>query len=247
MNREFTYKEIDEEGEETLEAIAIADRFNEWMYDTIKPYCRGKILEIGSGIGNISQFFLRDRANLVLSDIRTTYCDTLAQKFSPTHPNIEITQIDLVKMNFLEEYAPFIGQFDTVFALNVVEHIEHDSLALYHIHQLLKPGGTVIILVPAYQTLYNHFDEALGHYRRYTKRTLSQLVNENFELIHQQYFNLAGIMGWFMTGTLMKKKTIPKDQMKLYNKLVPIFKVIDRISGQRIGLSVIQVGRKKLS
>ena len=51
---EFSFKEIDEEGMETLKAISEANKFNEWMYERIAPDCSGKILEIGSGIGNIS-------------------------------------------------------------------------------------------------------------------------------------------------------------------------------------------------
>ncbi|MCC6516189.1 MAG: class I SAM-dependent methyltransferase, partial [Chitinophagales bacterium] len=56
---DFHFKEIDADGQTTLEAIDKADNFNEWMYQTIKPFCKGKVLEIGSGIGNISRYFLR--------------------------------------------------------------------------------------------------------------------------------------------------------------------------------------------
>lgn len=55
--KEFEFKAVDSEGEDTLNTIALAHRFNHWMYCSIKPFCKGKILEIGSGIGNISDFF----------------------------------------------------------------------------------------------------------------------------------------------------------------------------------------------
>ncbi len=80
MNQ-FEYKEVDREGWDTLDAIAGADNFNKWMYETIKPYCIGNILEIGSGIGNISEFFLESNADITLSDIRPVYCNVLKQKF----------------------------------------------------------------------------------------------------------------------------------------------------------------------
>lgn len=243
MSRDFIYEELDIEGKETLESIALANLFNEWMYQTILPHCKGKILEIGSGIGNISEFFLKDKANLVMSDIRENYCSLLREKFSSIN-QVEITKIDLVREQFEQEYKAYLGQFDTVFALNVVEHIKDDQLALENIHSLLKPEGNVIILVPAYQTLYNQFDESLGHYRRYTSKSLSKLVSHKFDLIHNQYFNLAGILGWIVSGKILKKKTIPKDQMKLYNKLVPIFRILDKLVFNKMGLSVIQVGRK---
>ena len=60
--QDFQFKEIDKEGWETLLAISKADRFNRWMYDIIQPFIKGNILEIGSGIGNISQYFLHCRS-----------------------------------------------------------------------------------------------------------------------------------------------------------------------------------------
>jgi hypothetical protein len=54
-----------------------------------------------------------------------------------------------------------------------------------------------------------------------------------------------GIFGWYISGKLQNNKTIPKDQMALYNKLVPIFKIIDLMLLKRVGLSVISVGLKK--
>ena len=71
------YKEVDFEGEETLKAIANANKFNAWMYQTIKAYCEGDILEIGSGIGNISKYFIADKKSITLSDIRSQYRDFL--------------------------------------------------------------------------------------------------------------------------------------------------------------------------
>lgn len=137
-----------------------------------------------------------------------------------------------------------MGKYDTVFALNVVEHIKDDLLALKNCKKLLKRGGHVVILVPAYQWLYNRFDKELEHYRRYTKNNLARLMADaKLLVIHSQYFNLAGMAGWFVSGKILKKKTIPKDQMSLYNKLVPIFKVVDKTLFNKVGLSVIAVGK----
>ena len=69
------YKEFDFEGEETLKSMSLANRLNHWMYSQIKPFVKGKILEIGSGIGNISQYFIEDNTNIELSDIRGQYTD----------------------------------------------------------------------------------------------------------------------------------------------------------------------------
>ena len=243
--KEFEFQEEDKEGQSTLEAIAMADKFNKWMFNTILPFCSDKILEIGSGIGNISQFFLESGLRITLSDIRNNYCDALRQKFYGAKTLDDVLLIDLADQDFEKRYAKYQGAFDTVFSLNVIEHIKDDRLALKNCRYLLKNGGFLIILVPAYQFLYNTFDVELGHYRRYTKSTLRSLFLTNgLDISHSQYFNIMGTLGWFFSGKVLKKKSIPEGQMGLYNTLVPIFKVIDKITLQRFGLSVIVVGRK---
>lgn len=244
MNVEFEHKPIDVEGEETLKAIAAADKFNEWMFDTIAPFCKGNILEIGSGIGNISKIFLDKEFNITLSDIRENYCDILKKDFS-TYKNCKgIVNLDLVDPGFDVKYKSMMSTFDTVFALNVIEHIQDDQLALHNCHKLVSQGGHLIILVPAYQSLYNRFDAELEHYRRYTEDSLAKLIEEKFIIIHKQYFNFAGIAGWVLSGKILKKKTIPSGQMKIYNRLVPVFKFIDKIIMNKVGLSVVQIGKK---
>ncbi len=240
---DFEYKEIDVQGLETLDAISGAHNFNRWMYDTIQPFCSGEVIEIGSGIGNISRFFLENGYRITLSDIRDNYCKKLLE-LKPNYPNlVDVTNMDMVAPDFDMKYARFFNSFDTLFALNVIEHIKDDSLFLQNCRKLLKTNGNIIILAPAYQALYNTFDKELEHFRRYTKPTLSKLVVDNgFTLVHQQYFNMAGIPGWFISGKM--NKTIPKGQMNLYNSLVPIFKIVDKLTLNQIGLSAISVGKK---
>jgi len=238
----FDYKEIDEEGLETLEAITGATKFNKWMYDTIKPYCNGKILEVGSGIGNISEFFIQENKDIVLSDIRNSYLAALNKKY-PDQTNFNL---DLVHPDFNTIYKEHIGQYDTVFALNVIEHIEDDHLALKNIHSLLKKKGRAVILVPAFQQLYNKIDKELFHFRRYTKSTLDKIFDQNlYSKKKSTYFNFTGIFAWFIGGKLMGDSTVKKEKMKLYNALVPVFKIVDLPMKPFAGLSVIQVGEKK--
>lgn len=228
-------KEIDLEGLETLNVIEKANRFNKWMYDTIKLHCKGKILEIGSGIGNISEYFIKDKQDIVLSDLRDNYIEIARNKFEN-----EVLKIDLVNTNFDTNYNHLLGTFDTVFALNVVEHIKDDLQAIANCKKLLKKGGHLIILVPAYQNLFNQFDVELEHYRRYTQKSLKKIINANQLSLKKTFsFNVIGILGWFVTGSILKKKTIPEGQMGLFNKLVPIFKLADVLTFKKIGLSVI--------
>lgn len=231
-------------GFSTLESISGADRFNRWMYDTIKPFCHGRILEIGGGIGNISQCFLTDGEELVISELQDEYCQILKNKFDGYTNLKEVIAMDIVDPDFDIKYFSLFGSFDTIFALNVVEHIADDQKALANCRKLLKKNGNIIILVPAFQTLFNHFDVALGHFRRYTAKTLLPVFKANeYSVIHQQYFNSIGIAGWWVSGNLLKKKVIPEGQMKIYNFFVPVFRIIDRITHRWFGLSVVMVGR----
>jgi 2-polyprenyl-3-methyl-5-hydroxy-6-metoxy-1,4-benzoquinol methylase len=242
-NANFEFKPIDVEGEETLKAIAAADKFNGWMFDTIAPFCKGSVLEVGSGIGNISNFFLENNYDITLSDIRENYCETLQSKFCHFKNCKGVINLDLVDPAFDSKYSSLIGSFDTVFALNVVEHIKDDKLAIANCKKLLKTSGHVIILVPAYNTLYCDLDKELEHYRRYTKKTLRNIITSSFTLMHEQYFNAMGIAGWIYSGKILKIKVIPTKQMKIYNAFVPLFKLIDALLFHKLGLSVIAVGK----
>lgn len=231
---------------ETLTVVSEADQFNLWMFNTIRPFCTGKILEIGSGIGNISSFFINDNQEISLSELRQNYIHILQEKFS-SRPNVNnIFQMDIIDPGFDNKFQKHFGTYDSIYALNIIEHIENDLQGIANCIKLLKPGGHLVILVPAYQYLHNTFDEGLMHYRRYTKQSLKHIMVKNdLDVIHQQYFNLVGILGWWINGTLLRKKIIPSGQMKLYNSLVPMFKFIDRITCNTMGLSLISVGKKQ--
>lgn len=245
IDNTFIFKELDSEGKATLESIASASHFNEWMYDVTSKRLKGRILEIGSGIGNISEYYLRDNRTIVLSDIRDNYCAFLKNRFSNSPSCEDVVKIDLVHADFDKEYSRYFDSFDGIFALNVVEHINNDTQAISNARKLLKKGGRLVVLVPAYQRLYNNFDRALEHYRRYTEGSLKSIFEKNnFQIVHSQYFNFAAIAGWWFSGNILKKKTIPAGQMQLYNMLVPIFKIIDKIVLNKIGISVIVEGVK---
>jgi SAM-dependent methyltransferase len=232
-------------GTDTLTLIAGADKFNRWMYETIKTHCGGKILEIGSGIGNISQFFIKEGAEISLSDIEANYFPQLQEKFGGNKNLKGIQLLDLSDKNLEKNYPELIGAFDTIFALNVVEHIPDHEQAMKNTLKMLKKGGKVVILVPAFQWLYNGFDKQLDHQRRYTQESLRNLLEGNgFDVIHAQYFNVMGVLGWFFSGNILRKKNIPTGQMKLFNELVPLWKVFDFFTQKIMGLSVIQVGVK---
>ena len=242
-SRHFQFKEHDAEGLETLKAIKDADAFNSWMYSQIAPFVESPVLEIGSGIGNISKCCLADGHSLTMTDIRSEYIDFLKDAFSERTE--DILQLDLVDEHFDQNYSSYIGRFKTVFALNVIEHIEDDNRAIQNATKLLCDGGKLIILVPAHAILYNKLDSNLFHFKRYGFRDLSKLMETSplkLEII--KGFNGLGIAAWVYGGLFSRKGVIAGGDMKFYNRLVPIAKWVDKITFFKLGLSLIAVSRK---
>jgi len=242
--KKFEYRDIDQEGLEILDVISSAAKFNRWLYETIAPYCTGKTLEIGSGVGNISDFFITDKKTVYLSDIRGNYRNILEKKFKLDSNSV--LDIDIAHSDFTKTYPTLLSSFDSVFALNVVEHIKDDDLAIKNMLSLLKPRGQMTILVPAYQSLYNDIDVSLEHFRRYTKKSLSALMGKYAPVTKTFYFNATGILAWWISGKILRHKTIPAGEMKLYNTFVPVFKLVDKIVAKQMGLSVVCVIQKPI-
>lgn len=246
MKEHVHAQEDAETGQETLEIFAHTDSFNRWMFGNLSPYCQGHVLEIGSGIGNLSALLLERFDKVTLSDIRGDYCDILGNRFGGNAHLGRVYKLDLGDPELEANFPELQGRFDSILTSNVVEHIRNDSLAIRNCYRLLRPGGRLVVLVPAYNFLYNAFDEHLGHYRRYDRKSLSRLLsNQGFDLLHTHYFNAAGIAGWWFSGVVLGKKKLPGGQLALYNKLVPLIRLGDMVTMRRIGLSIIAVGEKK--
>jgi SAM-dependent methyltransferase len=232
-------------GANTLQVIASAKDFNQWMYQVIKPFIKGRVLEIGSGIGNISSLLVLHHQKVTLSDINADYCNYLQAKFSQ-HPSLEnITSLDLVIPGFPEKYKDLLNSFDTIILLNVIEHIEDHNRAIQNACSLLSKNGVLIVLAPAYQTLYCPLDKGLGHFRRYTKKSMKLLLTSNgFGVASWTYFNCVGIAGWVIFGKILRRKALEAGEVNLYEFLVPLNKIIDKIMHKITGLSIICVGQK---
>jgi SAM-dependent methyltransferase len=206
------------------------------MFDRIRPWVGSTVLEIGSGIGNLSAFLV-DRERVVLTDTREEYLARLRRRFA-NHPNIGVAHLYLP-----DDDRGVAGQrFDTVICLNVLEHVADDTTSLAAIRKLVEPRGRLVLLVPALPAIYGAIDRALGHHRRYTRRDLiAKLDQTGFRLAHMEYFNLAGIAGWWWAGRVLHRQTIPEGSLKLYDALVPLFR-LERLLPWRVGQSLIAVG-----
>ncbi|HLZ45052.1 MAG TPA: class I SAM-dependent methyltransferase, partial [Gemmatimonadales bacterium] len=161
------------------------------MFDRLRPWVGGAVLEIGSGIGNLSTFLL-DAKRLVLTDTREEYLNRLRQRFA------QCANVSVERLYLPNEHAALAGQrFDTIICLNVLEHVDDDIGSLVAIRGMLAADGRLVLLVPALPALYGTMDRALGHHRRYTRRGLGDVFRQTgFRLAHIEYFNLAGVPGW---------------------------------------------------
>ncbi len=200
-----------------LDAFAGAPNFNRWMADTIRPYVGKRVLEIGAGMGNLTRQLLPGRKRYVATDIDHDHLDRLSNRLSH-RPNLEIAELNAA---YPENHEPFQGQMDTVICLNVLEHIEDDLGALQNIRSMLEDGGRAVILVPSGQSIYNSLDEELGHFRRYSEEQLRErMTAAGFEVETVLRFNRASRPGWWLNGTVLKRRTISRMQLKNFDRLV---------------------------
>lgn len=232
----MTHEDSDPIGAATLERLARAPRFNRWLFDRIAPWIGSRVLEIGAGIGNLS-VFLVDRERVVLTDTRADYLDRLRERFAD-RTNMSVARLYLPELD--GELAT--ARFDTIVCLNVLEHVEDDLGGLRVMRTLLAPGGRLVLLVPALPALFGALDEALGHHRRYTPRELrDKFAATGLATTHVEYFNLAAIPGWWLTGRVLRRRLIPAGSLALYDALVPLFR-LERFIPGRVGQSLIAIG-----
>lgn len=227
-------------GEETLHLMSEMETFNQWMFDSIRPYIGQRVLEAGAGIGNFTGRLV-DRDLVVALELEADRVERLRQRFAEyPHVYAEVGDLTDPALLQLSHY-----RFDTVICLNVLEHIEQHVPALTHLHDVLAPGGRLLLLVPAHPALYSSLDQELGHYRRYREGELHALLEQvGFHIERRFYLNLFGVFGWWLNGRVLKRRLLPRGQLGVYERLAPLFRNIEEGLGRRWGLSVVFVAQK---
>jgi 2-polyprenyl-3-methyl-5-hydroxy-6-metoxy-1,4-benzoquinol methylase len=211
-------------GHESLDALAAAPKFNRWMADTIRPWVGQRVLEIGAGMGNMTRQLCARRKLYVATDLDPEHLANLAGSFRH-RPTLRTSRLDAENA---AHYEPYAGQMDTVVCLNVLEHINDDFGTLQRIQTLLEPGGYLILLVPNDPRAYGSIDKEIGHYRRYTMATLTEVVlKAGFDLERMLEFNRVSMPGWRFTGQVLKARTLSTGTLKIFDAFVWLWRRID--------------------
>ncbi len=221
-----------------LEVLGNLENYYDWIVDEFRPFIHGDVLEVGSGAGAISRRIRPLADSLTLLEPSPDLVGLLRDQFDD--PIIPST------FEAYNEGAAQDASFDTIVTVNVVEHIEDDVKAARGFHRVLRPDGSLCIFVPALPFLYSEFDAQVGHFRRYTRRSLSRIARvAGFTDIKTHYFDLPGVAAWLLTVKLMKSTTFNPAMVDLFDKyFVPPTRAIETCCRPLLGKNLILTARR---
>lgn len=220
-----------------LENLKFADRYNGWIFSQIFPYLGHEVLEVGCGNGNFTVLLAEQCSQVVAVDLSEEYVMTAKARLTEKS-GVKVLLADATQTQWTRS-------FDTIVMLDVLEHIESDVETLRLLRKCLKPGGKLIVKVPALDCLYSNMDKAIGHYRRYNKKVMIKTFRAaGFSKSLVWYFNFAGIPGWWLNGKVLGRTTPPAEQVDLFNKIVPLLSTLEKSVKPPLGLSLFAVATK---
>lgn len=223
-------------------SIAFAHNYNQWVLDWFKPYIGKRLLEVGTGQGNYAGY-LKHLEEYVSVDLDEEIIARAKKENSfGKYFVCDVTSPNLKKI--IDEHS-----LDTILCLNVVEHIKDDKKAVLNMYESLPANGHLLILVPAFQSLYSSMDQLAGHFKRYRLEDLQRLdpvMTKNCQ--KYAYFNPIGGVGWWF-NKFRTYKTLDDDainaQIKVFDKyIVPISKILNPVTSSFFGQSLLYVVKK---
>lgn len=223
----------------TLDSLDNATNYADWIVELLAPYLRGDILEIGSGYGTFSER-LASFGRLVTSEPSPDAVALLRRRFAG-HANVEVLEADAAS-------AAAGRAYDAIVAINVLEHIADHTAVIGALGDAVRPGGTLAIYVPAFESLYGAFDARVGHIRRYTRSQLRALLQDaGLDVVEARYVNSLGALAWFVTVRVLGATPTRQWSAQLYDRaVVPVLRPLERRVLPRVGQSLLCIARRPL-
>ncbi len=222
---------------EVLEGLATAVNHRRWFVELALPYLGDDPIEIGSGLGDYAIEWAPRLPKFTATEADPDRLVLLKERLAEQQPKVVVREMLLPT----ESHA----NYSAAVSYNVLEHIDDHVGALRSISRLVRPGGYVIIIVPAFMFAMSPVDVATGHVRRYTKKTLGAAMTDAglaIEKIH--YANALGLIGYYMATSVFKLTPKEGAMVKVYDKVVlPLTKAAESLVRPPFGQSVFAVAR----
>jgi SAM-dependent methyltransferase len=223
-----------------LELFARATNWKSYVARRLAPYIRGRVLEVGAGIGaNTSSLANPLVTEWVALEPDPRLAAEIGNHWPDTRPLLQ-REVVTGTIDTLSDTA----RFDTILYMDVLEHIEDDRGQAAHAARLLNPGGHLVVLAPAHQYLFSPFDTAVGHFRRYNLKQLRALTPPGCHIELCQLMDSVGLLA-SLANRMMLRRTIPTARQIMFwdGFMVRASRVLDTITGYRIGKSALMVWR----
>jgi phospholipid N-methyltransferase len=224
-----------------LDLFSEARNWKAYYGGIIRRYLGSEVLEVGAGIGTTT-------LSLCQGNQKRWIClepdPNLSKRLKSSLLNNSLLNCCEIKVGTLVDLSP-AEMFDSIIYIDVLEHIEdhinETRLAVNH----LRKGGVLIVLAPAYQWLFTPFDESIGHYRRYNRKSLSKTVPSTLELVDLKYVDCVGLLASISNRLILKSKMPSRQQILFWDKyMIPISRKIDPLIRHSFGKSILGIWRK---
>jgi SAM-dependent methyltransferase len=222
---------------ETLESLTSAKRYHAWLTSLAEPFFGDDPIELGSGLGDYAQTWLdRGLERITVTERDPVRLERLQHRFR-ADPRVRVADLDVF-------HAPAAAHSCFV-AYNVLEHIDDDISALRAAHRLVRPGGAVVMLVPAFPFATGRFDHQVGHVRRYTKGTLRAAFEAAGLTIEDLYYlNAPGLPAWFVGMRVLRMTPRDGITVRIWDRtVIPVARMLERHVRPPFGQSVVAIGR----
>ena len=221
---------------DVLVALAECRNHRKWFADFARPYLGDHPIEIGSGLGDYAREWIPLTEHFTVTDADESL--VIGLKEMAGHSNVDVRQV-LLPSTARADHSCLISY-------NVLEHIDDHVGALRSMAGLVRPGGYIVLVCPAFPFAMSPVDIATGHVRRYTRRSMTAALTEaGLEVIDVRYANSLGLLCYYAFTSLLRKQPSKGVTMTFYDRrLVPVVRFAERlIKSPPFGQSVIAVAR----